>query len=195
MRPTSVARRATCILTGARAEGLKDAVLTLLARQGSWEFWSVGERFACRLLTTLVKPRLQTEVRRHVKSGATVITDELKSYQGLDQSYQHKVINHADRYVDGYIHTNGLENFWSLLKRGLSGTYVSVEPFHLFRYLDEQAYRYNKRGYTDEERVELVLGKVEGRRVTYKELNGKTKKPDPQRPYPRPVKRFPMGPF
>lgn len=63
----------------------------------------------------------------------------------MDPEYVHNVVDHAERYVDGHVHTNGLENFWSLLKRGIKGTYVSVEPFHLFRYLDEQAFRFNER--------------------------------------------------
>ena len=91
------------------------------------------------------KKTLQPHVRKHVEAGAALYTDELLSYEGLEGQYAHQVINHAVKYVDGRVHTNGLENFWSLLKRGLNGTYVSVEPFHLFRYLDEQAYRYNNR--------------------------------------------------
>ena len=140
------------------------------------------------------KPEMQREVRKRVKPGAAVITDELKSYAGLDEQYQHLVVNHAERYVDGQIHTNGLENFWSLLKRSLGGTYVSVRPFHLYRYLDEQAYRYNRRDLSDAERVNGVLGKIEGRRVTWKELTGK-KAPEPEKPAPKKVRGFPMGPF
>jgi transposase-like protein len=87
------------------------------------------------------KKTLQKEVREHVLAGSAIFTDALKSYEGLDE-FQHEVIDHAIAYVDGEVHTNGLENFWSLLKRGLKGTYISVEPFHLFRYLDEQVYRY-----------------------------------------------------
>ena len=89
---------------------------------------------------------LQAEVRKHVEAGAALYTDFLLSYDGLAADFAHKVVDHADRYVDGQVHTNGLENFWSLLKRGLSGTYVSLEAFHLFRYLDEQMFRYNYRG-------------------------------------------------
>ena len=77
--------------------------------------------------------------------NSEVITDEWGSYRGLDQWYLHNVINHAKEYVRGHVHTNGLENFWSLLKRTIKGTYVNVEPFHLFRYLDEQAFRFNER--------------------------------------------------
>ncbi len=91
------------------------------------------------------KKLLQAAIRANITKDASVFTDALKSYDGLDQDYVHQVIDHAERYVDGQIHTNGLENFWSLLKRALKGTYVSVEPFHLFRYLDEQAFRFNTR--------------------------------------------------
>src|ERR1035441_346319 len=75
----------------------------------------------------------------------SVFTDALKSYEGLDDEYLQQVVDHAVEYVKGHVHTNGLENFWSLLKRTLKGTYVSVEPFHLFRYLDEQRFRFNER--------------------------------------------------
>jgi transposase-like protein len=95
--------------------------------------------------TTVVENRkksaLQGEVKKHVEAGSALYCDALLSYEGLAGEYAHKVIDHAIAYVDGKAHTNGLENFWSLLKRGLRGTYVSVEPFHLFRYLDEQAFR------------------------------------------------------
>jgi ISXO2-like transposase domain len=84
---------------------------------------------------------LQEEVRKHVAAGTALYTDALLFYDGLANDYAHKVIDHAEAYVDGRVHTNSLENFWSLLKRGISGTYVSVEPFHLFRYLDEQTFR------------------------------------------------------
>jgi transposase-like protein len=87
------------------------------------------------------KNAIQTEVKRHVEAGSALYSDALQSYSGLAGEYAHEVIDHAVAYVDGQVHTNGLENFWSLLKRGINGTYVSVEPFHLFRYLDEQAFR------------------------------------------------------
>jgi hypothetical protein len=97
----------------------------------------------------------------------------MRSYTGLDREYIHGVVDHAEAYVNGQIHTNGLENFWSLLKRGLKGTYVSVEPFHLFRYLDEQAFRYNNRKTTDASRFAQTLSAVAGKRLTYKEVTGK----------------------
>lgn len=103
--------------------------------------------------------------------GSTVITDEHHPYNGI--SFAHEVINHADSYVRGNIHTNGIESFWSLLKRCLGGTYISVEPFHLFRYIDEQAFRYNNRNDLDDrDRFELAARNVSGKRLTYKNLIG-----------------------
>lgn len=117
---------------------------------------------------------LQREIREHAEAGSEVFTDALASYTGLDREYVHGFVDHAESYVNGRIHTNGLENFWSLLKRGLKGTYVSVEPFHLFRYLDEQAYRYNNRKANDAGRFIGVIDGVTGKRVTYQKLIGKS---------------------
>jgi transposase-like protein len=118
------------------------------------------------------KATLQATVHDNIRKGATVYTDELLSYDGLSADYVHNVINHAEAYVDGQVHTNGMENFWSLLKRGLNGTYVSVEPFHLFRYLDEQAFRFNNRETDDAERFSDVISSIIGRRLMYKDLIG-----------------------
>lgn len=147
----------------------KTAVMGILERGG-------------KIRTTVVPNRkkhaLQNEVRKHVEAGAALYSDALKSYEGLATEYAHKVIDHAVKYVDGRVHTNGLENFWSLLKRGISGTYVSVEPFHLFRYLDEQTFRYNNRkDLHDGERFELAMSQVFGKRLTYSELTGKDESP------------------
>jgi len=135
-----------------------------------------------KVRTTVVPNRkkhaLQSEVRRHVEAGSVLYTDDLNSYKGLDE-FQHGVVDHAVKYVDGKIHTNGLENFWSLLKRGINGTYVSVEPFHLFRYLDEQAYRYNNRKdengnrLTDGDRFDMAVRQIVGKRLTWDRLTGK----------------------
>lgn len=144
------------------------------------------------------KGALQREVRRHVKPDATVITDELGSYRGLDEHYQHMVINHAEKYVDGQVHTNGIENFWALLKRGLSGTYVSVRPFHLFRYLDEQVYRYNRREDEDAERFLGVLVGTQGKQLTWAELTSKQPKkgaPPPPAPVVSRRRVLPQRPF
>ena len=125
------------------------------------------------------KYTMHKEVRQHVTADSILFTDELPSYNDLDGEFAHKVINHAYEYVSGNVHTNSLENYWSLLKRGLKGTYVSVEPFHLFRYLDEQAFRFNNRGSKespihDGERFDNVLSHVLGKRLTYSEVTGKT---------------------
>jgi transposase-like protein len=117
---------------------------------------------------------LQPEVMKQVAAGAALYTDALPSYTGLKAHYAHEVIDHASAYVNGKVHTNGLENFWSLLKRGIGGTYVSVEPFHLFRYLDEQTFRYNNRGQEhDGDRFALAMSNIGGKRLTYSELTGK----------------------
>jgi len=95
-------------------------------------------------------------------------------YLGLAPSFAHNVINHMESYVQGRVHTQGIENFWSLLKRGLSGTYISVEPFHLFRYLDEQMFRYNNRKNLDDAgRFDLAVRQIVGKRITFAELTGK----------------------
>jgi transposase-like protein len=117
--------------------------------------------------------KIHENVRQHVEAGASLYSDAFSSYQGLDADYMHKVIDHAERYVDGQVHTNGMENFWSLLKRGLNGTYVSVEPFHLFRYLDEQAFRFNLRGGDDAARFSAAISGIVGKRLTYNALRGK----------------------
>lgn len=124
-------------------------------------------------ITGLRRRAMTERVSKNVEDGSTVYTDQLKSYEGLDLYYQHKVINHAERYVDGVVHTNGMENYWALLKRMIKGTYVSVEPFHLFRYLDEQAMRFNERSTNDAGRFVSTLRRVTGRRITYNELIGK----------------------
>jgi hypothetical protein len=124
-------------------------------------------------------PTLQGFVREHVQGGSYIFSDAWRSYNGLSADYVHQVIDHAEKYVDGEVHTNGIENFWSLLKRGLKGTYINVEPFHPFRYLDEQAFRFNNRKATDGERFVEVLSSVVGKRLTYQELTGKTDKQIP----------------
>jgi transposase-like protein len=134
-----------------------------------------------RVHARVLKPRVgvnhrsvQGHVREHVEPGTTVYTDEGRFYSGLEVDYDHRTVNHAERYVDGRIHTNGIENFWALLKRGLRGTYVSVEPFHLFRYLDERCFTYNERDIGDLGRFEQVLRAAPGRRLTYESLTGRS---------------------
>lgn len=115
---------------------------------------------------------LRPLVVEHVEAGAKVYTDALPSYETLDKEFEHQVIDHAEAYVKGNVHTNGMENYWSLLKRTIKGTYVSVEPFHLFRYLDEQAFRFNRRKATDGERFTDAMRSISGKRLTYQKLTG-----------------------
>jgi transposase-like protein len=148
--------------TGKYAVSGKAIVLGMLER---------GGHVATKVVPNVQRDTLLPEVVRHVKAGTEVHTDENSAYFGLvGPRYDHRIVNHAVTYVDGKVHTNGVENFWSLLKRGIRGTYVSVEPFHLFRYLDEQAFRFNERGGTDGERFAEVLGSVTDRRLPYKQL-------------------------
>lgn len=148
----------------------KAAVMGLLERHGP----DGHSMVKVKMVPTIRRKALLPEVQEHVSPGAEVFTDSLRSYKGLKADYIHKVIDHAESYADGKIHTNGLENFWSLLKRGLKGTYVSVEPFHLFRYLDEQAYRFNSRKGDDLMRFEQVVHGIVGKRVMYQTLIGQT---------------------
>ncbi len=129
------------------------------------------------------KKALQAKVRENVTVGSILFTDSLPSYNDLDAEYAHNVIDHAVAYVDGQIHTNGMENYWSLLKRGIKGTYVSVEPFHLFRYLDEQSFRFNNRATEDNpmndgNRFDRVVRQIIGKRLTWDKLTGKTPSPE-----------------
>jgi transposase-like protein len=145
----------------------KAIVVGMLERKG---------RVRAKVVEERTQPILHGLIEKHVGDGATLMTDEWGGYKGTD--FQHEIINHADTYVRGLVHTNGIENFWSLLKRGINGTYVSIEPFHLFRYIDEQAFRYNNRATKDNplndgDRFALVVSQIVGRRITYKELTGK----------------------
>jgi transposase-like protein len=117
---------------------------------------------------------LRTNIAENVEKGSTIYSDALKSYRNLGaDGFVHEFIDHTEKYVEGRVHTNGLENFWSLFKRALKGTYVSVEPFHLQAYADEQCFRYNNCKLTDPERFAIVMQQIVGRRITYKQLIGK----------------------
>jgi transposase-like protein len=155
------------IKAGRSMEG-KVAVMGLLERHGG----NGISRVRTFVMHSLKSRGVQDTIRQHVEKGSTVNTDAFKSYGGLQTQYVHNVIDHAEKYVDGQVHTNGCENFWSLLKRTIRGTYVAVEPFHLFRYLDEQVMRFNERKLTDAGRFMLTAAAVFGRRVMYKELTG-----------------------
>jgi transposase-like protein len=147
----------------------KTAVMGILERNGEVRAMMVPNRR---------RKLLHDKIDQHVAPGSSLYTDNFMSYAMLPPHFNHKVIDHAERYVDGQVHTNGLENFWSLVKRGLKGTYISVEPFHLFRYLDEQVYRYNNRATKDRfvgdgDRFQLALSQIAGKRLTFAEVTGK----------------------
>jgi transposase-like protein len=157
----------------------KTAVMGILERGDSGKHKVNHSKVRTAVITSRKKKTIQAEVKEHVQAGAALYSDALKSYDGLERDYAHKVVDHAVEYVRGKVHTNGLENFWSLLKRSINGTYVSVEPFHLFRYLDEQEFRFNNRGtrkapITDGQRFDLAVRQIVGKRLTYKQLIGQT---------------------
>lgn len=162
----------------ARESSMADASLVNKAA-----VWGVLDREQRKVRATVVpkvnREALQTAVLNQVEHGSKIYTDEASVYKSLPKEYTHEFVNHMERYVNGQVHTNGLENFWSLLKRGLNGTYIAVEPFHLHRYLDEQMFRYNNRKdesgrkLTDAERFGLVLSQIVGKRLTFAEVTGK----------------------
>src|SRR5271157_3541936 len=134
-----------------------------------------------QIVPNVKRDTLQGEVLSNIKYGSRVYTDEHVGYDKLHWRFVHDVVNHMECYVNGQVHTNGIENFWSLLKRTLRGTYVAVEPYHLQKYVDEQVFRFNNRGgkkkedrITDAERFSLALSQIVGKRLTYAELTGKT---------------------
>jgi transposase-like protein len=139
----------------------KAIVMGILERKG---------RVIAKSVPSAQRKSLIGHVHNNVEPGSAVYTDSLASYDRLHSHYAHEAINHAVCYVKDNVHTNGLENFWSLLKRTIRGTYVSVEPFHLFRYLDEQAFRFNERKTTDAGRFLIGIVGVIGKRLTYLKL-------------------------
>jgi len=154
---------------GLQGGNAKTVVMGMLQRGGKVKAQVIPDRF---------KSVMQKIIRDHVETGAHIMTDEHVGYLGLRDEYIHDVINHAEAYARGHVSTNGIENFWSLLKRSLGGTYVSVEPFHLFRYIDEQAWRFNNRStrdkkVTDADRFALALSQVAGKRLTFAQVTGK----------------------
>lgn len=154
----------------------KTAVMGILERKK-------GEK-ASEVRATVLRDRsmdrVHAEIHEQVEHGSNLYTDTAwnfgrkRRFRGF---FRHQMINHARRYVRGKVHTNGLENFWSLLKRAIKGTYVSVDPFHLFRYVDEQVRRYNEREGTDAERFVALVRDVIDKRLTYHGLTGKDVEP------------------
>ncbi len=154
---------------GLKGGNAKTIVMGMLQRGGKVKAQVIPER---------KRPLMHGIIQDCIEKGAIVHTDEHVVYMGLSDEYVHEIINHAEAYAKNYISTNGIENFWALLKRTLGGTYVSVEPFHLFRYIDEQAWRFNNRStkekkVTDADRFALALSQVAGKRLTFAQVTGK----------------------
>ena len=126
-----------------------------------------------KVIPNVKRETLQNEILKNVKYGSAVYTDEAVTHNTLRQKFVHETVNHAETYVNGKVHTNSLENFWSVTKRSLTGTYIAIEPFHLDRYLDEMTFRFNAKSKSDAQRFNKVLGQVTGRRLTYESLTGK----------------------
>ena len=131
-----------------------------------------------KVIPNVRREALQAEILANVTPKSAVFTDGHKGYKGLEKEFVHATVSHINEYVRGQVHTNGIENFWSLLKRSLSGTYVAVEPFHLDAYVTEQVFRYNNRAtkdnpLTDADRFTLAVSQISGKRLTYAELTGK----------------------
>jgi len=145
----------------------KTAVMGLLDRY--------AREVRVKVIPNVKRATLQAEVLKQIVPVGTVYTDQYSGYDGLLlKGFLHQTVNHLEEYVRGEIHTQGIENFWSLFKRMLNGTYVAVEPFHLEAYADEQAFRYNnRRNMTDADRFALAVSQVAGKRLTYAELTGK----------------------
>ncbi len=149
----------------------KTAVMGLLDRD--------LRKVRAKIVPNVKRETLQAEIMKEVKYGSKIYTDDAVAYNDLQSRFVHEVVNKTQSYVRGQVHVNGMENFWSLLKRGLNGTYVAVEPFHLERYIDEQIFRYNNRAtkdnpLNDSDRFDLAVRQIVGKRLTYAELTGKS---------------------
>jgi transposase-like protein len=147
-----------------QGQGNKAVVLGMLER---------GGKVRAKVVKNRKKEHVDPVITANVEEGTHIITDEFSVYTSLTTTYYHEVINHATEYVNAHIHTNGIENFWSLLKRGLTGTYISVEPFHLDAYVAEQVYRYNNRSNNDSGRFAKTMSQIVGKRLTYAEVTGR----------------------
>jgi len=161
-------------MKGLRGGHTKTAVVGLLERNSETKHSTVRTK----MVPKARRKRLHNLIYKHVEPGSHIYTDAFRAYRQLSPEYFHDFVDHAESYVkDKVVHTNGLENFWSLLKRTLSGTYVACEPFHLEKYLDEQCFRFNNRKMTDAQRHAAALAMIAGKRMTYSELIGKMVSP------------------
>ena len=170
---------------GGKARNMhKEKRIRTKVREGNWGKTIVmgmlerGGHVKARVIPNRRKPALHGAIAETIEKGSKLYTDEHVGYMDISPVYAHSIVNHLENYVSGRVHTNGMENFWSLLKRGLNGTYVAVEPFHLFRYVDEQAFRYNNRAtkdnpLNDADRFHLALSQIAGKRLTFAEVTGK----------------------
>jgi transposase-like protein len=155
-------------------KGDKAIVLGILERASTGK----QKRVRASVISDRKKKSIAPEVAAHVEAGSTIHSDEFGA-RWMPEQFEHQVVNHLETYVNGNVHTNGIENLWSLLKRGINGTYVAVEPFHLFRYVDEQAFRFNTgkddqgEVISDFDRFKMALSQIVGKRLTYKALIGK----------------------
>ena len=160
---------------GGHRDGNKTIVMGILERASG----SKQKRVRASIISDRKRKTMAPEIAAHVEEGTTIHSDEFGVSWQMPEKYDHQMVNHLSNYVQGNVHTNGIENFWSLLKRGIGGTYVAVEPFHLFRYVDEQAFRFNTRKdgegevISDFDRFKMALSQIVGKRLTYKALTGK----------------------
>ena len=170
-KPKRMHRARRLALQSTASKHTKAIVMGMLDRE--------SRQVRAKVIPNVKREVLQQEIINEIEKGATVYTDGYVSYENLAaKQYVHETVNHVDEYVRGQVHTQGIDNFWSLLKRSLTGTYVAVEPFHLDRYLDEQVFRYNNRAtkdnpLTDADRFVLAVSQISGKRLTYAELTGK----------------------
>jgi transposase-like protein len=170
-KPQKMHRDKRLALKKALFAGSKATVMGMLDRD--------SRQVRAKVIPDVKRETLQAEILKQIEKGSTVYTDCGVGYDSLAaREYIHETVNHTKEYVRGQVSTQGLENFWSLLKRGLTGTYVAVEPFHLDAYVDEQVFRYNNRAtkdnpLTDYDRFMLALSQISGKRLTYAELTGK----------------------
>lgn len=166
-----------------KMRGLRDSYIGPVQALNKSTVMGIYDREQRKIRTKVIpqinREVLQNEILNEIEHGSKIYTDEARFYRSIPKEYIHDFVNHAEKYVKGEVHTNSLENYWSLLKRGLNGTYVAVEPFHLFRYLDEQAFRYNNREDAtgkklhDGQRFEIALSQIAGKRLTFAEVTGK----------------------
>lgn len=146
-----------------RSKAHQTTVLGMLQRKG---------RVRAHVVPNLKKPNLHPVIRENIERGATLITDEGVEFAHLERDFVRETVNHSIEYVRGNVHTNSIENFWSLLKRSIKGTYVSVSPAHLQKYVEEQVFRFNERKGDDQMRFFALLDQISGKRLTYNELIG-----------------------